>query len=153
MKTVHFVLSGCVLVGTPLALLATISHAQTPPPLPPVQKNCVFLKEITTGKIEVRKIAEAGNQNTDFAVPTSVRFTSYVAQLLPENNADYGIDMYFKYNDGSSAKVFSKTASAQRYKRIAGPFRSPTAKQPYQINFSVATGANNAYRVAVMACK
>ncbi len=153
MKTIYFMLCGCVLAGTPLALLTNISQAQTPPPLPPLQKNCVFLKEVTTGNVEIRKIATKGNQNTDFAVPTGVRFTSYVAQLLPENNADYGIDMYFKYNDGSNAKVYSKTTTAQRYKRLAGPFRSPTAKQPYQINFSVATPVNNAYRVAVMACK
>lgn len=153
MKTINLLLMGCALAGTPVALLAAISYAQTPPPLPAAQKNCVFLKEITTGKIELRKVATKGNHNSDFAVPVGVKFTSYVAQLLPENNADYGIDMYFKYNDGSTAKVYSKTTSAQRYQRIAGPFRSPTAKQPYQINFSVATGANNAYRVAVMACK
>lgn len=153
MKTIYLMLCGCVLAGTPLALFTNISQAQTPPPLPTLQKNCVFLKEVTTGKVEIRKIATKGNQNTDFAVPTGVRFTSYIAQLLPENNADYGIDMYFKYNDGSNAKVYSKTNAAQRYKRIAGPFRSPTAKQPYQINFSVATPVNNAYRVAVMACK
>lgn len=153
MKTIHFVLYGCVVAGSSFACLTTTSHAQTPPPLPPLEKNCVFLKEVTSGQVQIRKIAMRGNQNTDFAVPTGVRFTSYIAQLLPENNANYGIDMYFKYNDSSSAKVFSKTISAQRFKRVAGAFRSPTARQPYQINFSVATDENNAYQVAVMACK
>ena len=131
----------------------TSCYAQAPPPLPPLGKNCVFLKEVTSGQAQVRKIATKGNQNTDFAVPTGVRFTSYVAQLLPENDASYGIEMYFKYNDGSSAKVYNKTISAQRFNRITGSFRSPTARQPYQINFSVSTSPNNAYQVAVMACK
>jgi hypothetical protein len=53
-------------------------------------------------KTQIRKVAQANNENTDFAVPTGVRFASYTAQFLPENNANYQGDLYFKYNDGSN---------------------------------------------------
>jgi len=33
------------------------------------------------------------------------------------------------------------------------PFQSPTGRQPYQINFNINGMNNNAYTIAVMACK
>lgn len=153
MKTTHFLVGGIVAAGVSAGLLTAVSHAQTPPPLPPLQKNCVYLKEVSTGKIEIRKLVRSGNENTDFAVPTGIRFTSYIAQLLPENNADYEANLYFKYNDGSNAKVFSKKIPAQRFRRYTGVFRSPNLRQPFQINFNISSNRNNAYQIAVMACR
>ncbi|MBE9226066.1 hypothetical protein IQ264_11585 [Phormidium sp. LEGE 05292] len=159
MKTSHLVLCGIVAAGVSAAFFTAISHAQTPaapatpPPLPPLQKSCVFLKEVTTGQPQVRKVVRVGNENTDFAVPTGVRFKSYVAMLLPENTANYDARLFFKYNDGSSAEVFRKTIAAQRFQRYSGNFRSPSGRQPFQINFNVSSARNNAYHVAVMACQ
>ncbi|WP_084555007.1 hypothetical protein [[Phormidium ambiguum] IAM M-71] len=153
MKKTHFLVCGIVATGASAALLTAVSHAQTPPPLPPLQRNCVFLKEVSTGQIQIRKVVRVGNENTDFAVPTGIRFTSYVAQFLPENNANYQANLFFKYNDGSNARVFSKTIAGKRFQREVGAFRSPTGRQPFQINFNVSSNRNNAYQVAVMACR
>lgn len=156
MKKTHFLVCGIIATGASAALLTAVSHAQTPqapPPLPALQKNCVFLKEVSTGQIEIRKVVRVGNENTDFAVPTGVRFKSYVAQFLPENNANYQANLFFKYNDGSNARVFSKTIAGKRFQREVGAFRSPTGRQPFQINFNVSSNRNNAYQVAVMACR
>lgn len=156
MKKIHFLLCGIVATGASAALLTAVSHAQTPqtaPPLPALQKNCVFLKEVSTGQIQIRKVVRVGNENTDFAVPTGIRFRSYIAQFLPENNASYQANLFFKYNDGTNSRVFSKTIAGKRFQREVGAFRSPTARQPFQINFNVSSNRNNAYQVAVMACR
>ncbi|HIK17956.1 MAG TPA: hypothetical protein IGS53_22075 [Leptolyngbyaceae cyanobacterium M33_DOE_097] len=152
MKLFHITTLG-FLMSLPVFLLEHDVQAETMLPLPPAPKGCVYLKEVSTGETQIRKLAELGNENTDFAVPTSFRFSSYTAQFVPENDANYVGELYFKYNDGSNAKVYGKNYSATRFKRVSGTFRPPTVKQPYQVNFRVDTARNNTYQIAVLACQ
>jgi hypothetical protein len=164
----HLFLTGLALVGLPVAIAANNLHAQAPTPptptqpsttstevpeLPPAPKGCVYLKEISTGNTEIRKQVRLGDENTDFAVPTGTKFSSYMPQLLGENNAKYGIKLYFKYNDGSNAKVFDKSFPLQRFERVSAKFTSPSGKQPYQVNFRVSSARNNAYRISILGCQ
>ena len=163
MRNFHLILSGFAIVGLPIAMSVNNLHAQTPsqpstepteaPALPPAPKGCVYLKEVSTGQTEIRKQVKFGDENTDFAVPTGTKFTYYIPQLLGENNAKYGVKLYFKYNDGSNAKVYDKTLSLKRFERVSDKFNSPTEKQPYQINFNVGSDRNNVYRISVLGCQ
>ncbi|UBF30016.1 hypothetical protein K9N68_38095 (plasmid) [Kovacikia minuta CCNUW1] len=127
-------------------------QAQT---LPAAPQNCVYLREISTGKRLIRKVVATNNSNanTDFAVPTGTRFTSYIGKLIPENNARYTAEAYLKYNDASSSKAVSRTIQARRFYLYQQPFRTPTAKQPFQINARVTGVRNTAYQVLVLACR
>ncbi|MDR9404290.1 MAG: hypothetical protein RI580_12710 [Halothece sp. Uz-M2-17] len=124
-----------------------------PPELPEAPENCVYLKEVSTRQIEIRKRARSGNQNTDFGVPSGNNFTYYIPQLLAENNAEYRIQVFFKFSDGSSASVFRKTLPMQRFERVSDQFSSPSEREPFQINFNIGTARNNAYRISVLGCE
>lgn len=152
MKLFHIAISGLVM-SVPVFSFGNNVQAQTMVPLPPAPKNCVYLKEVSTGKTQIRKTAQAGNENTDFAVPTGVRFATYKAYFTSENNANFNNELFFKYNDGSNAKVYSNKYSATRFKPVTGAFRTPTAKQPYQVNFRIGTSPNNSYQIALLACQ
>ena len=93
------------------------------------------------------------NANTDFAVPTGVRFSSYIAQMTPENNSRYQADVYLKYNDGTSSQAVSRPVEARRFYLYNQPFRTPTGRQPFQINTRIKGSRNTAYRVSVLACQ
>ena len=123
------------------------------PELPEPPENCVYLKEVSTGEMEIRNRLGLGNRNTDFAVPSGSNFTYYIPQIVAENNAKYGVQVYFKYSDGSSASVFQKTLPLQRFVRVSDQFHSPSERQPYQINFNISSARNNAYRVSVLGCQ
>ncbi|AFZ45032.1 hypothetical protein PCC7418_2902 [Halothece sp. PCC 7418] len=123
------------------------------PELPEAPENCTYLQEVSTREIEIRKVVRTGNQNTDFVVPSGSNFTSYIPQLLAENNAEYRIRVFFKFSDGSSASVFQNTLAMERFERVADEFQSPSERQPFQINFNVNSARNNAYRVSVLGCE
>lgn len=145
-----------VATGLSLATVAVTlyqpTQAQTFPPAP---KKCIYLREITTKQAVVRKVIATNNSNanTDFAVPTGIQFTSYIGKLIPENNARYQADVNLKYNDGSSSTVVSRTIQARRFYLYNQPFRTPTGRQPFQINTRVTGDRNNAYQVALLACE
>lgn len=121
---------------------------------PAAPKGCVYLREITTGRIAIRKVVASNNSNanTDFAVPTGTRFVSYVGKLIPENNARYQAEINLKYNDNSKSQVVNRQIQAKRFYLYQQPFRTPTARQPFQINARVTGDRNTAYQMAVLAC-
>jgi hypothetical protein len=125
-----------VIIGLPVTLVATTPYQPTQAQTfaaPP--QNCIYLKEVTTGRPTVRKVIARGNTNanTDFAVPTGTRFTNYIGKLIPENNETYVAEANLKYNDGSSSQAVKRTIQARRLFLYQQPFRTPTAKQPFQI--------------------
>ncbi|MCL6436523.1 MAG: hypothetical protein K6T90_20420 [Leptolyngbyaceae cyanobacterium HOT.MB2.61] len=145
-------ITGGLSIATAATLLCQPTQAQTFPAAPP---NCVYLKEVTTGKTVIRKVIALNNSNanTDFAVPTGIRFSSYIGRFIPENNARYQVDVNLKYNDGSSSTVVSRTIQARRFYLYNQPFQTPTGRQPFQINSRVTGTRNTAYRVSVLACR
>lgn len=121
-------------------------------PSPP--KGCIYLREITTNRPAIRKVIASNNSNanTDFAVPTGTRFVTYVGKLIPENNSNYTAEVNLKYNDNSTSQVVSRKIQARRFYLYQQPFRTPTDRQPFQINTRVTGDRNTAYQVAVLAC-
>ncbi|WP_088889652.1 hypothetical protein [Leptolyngbya ohadii] len=154
-----------LLAGLTIATAALIpalnqtSQAQAPAPAstptPATRENCVYLREVTTGKAVIRKqIATANtNANVDFAVPSGIAFTSYIAEFLPENNARYRVAVNFKYSDNSSSTPISRDLNAERFYLYNVQLQSPTNRQPFQINTNVRGDRNTAYSVAVLACQ
>jgi hypothetical protein len=142
--------------GLSIAALAVViqplSQAQMFPKAP---SGCVYLREVITGRTEIRKVVAANNSNanTDFAVPTGTRFTNYNAKFIPENNTRFNVEVNLRNSDNSTSRVVSRGIDARRFYLYNQPFRTPTDKQPFQINTRVTAGRNNAYRIAVLACQ
>lgn len=151
MKTVLTIAS-----GFSIALVTGSLYASQPAQaFPPAPANCVYLREVTTGRPIIRKQVATNNSNanTDFAVPTGRRFTSYIGRLIPENNSRFVAEVNLKYNDGSASTVVSRTIDARRFFLYNQPFRTPTDRQPFQVNARVTGSRNTAYQVAVLACE
>ncbi|HIK17378.1 MAG TPA: hypothetical protein IGS53_19085 [Leptolyngbyaceae cyanobacterium M33_DOE_097] len=153
MKRISFLLSMATAMSLSVFVNPAPGNSQALEPLPATPKNCIYFREVTSGQIQVRKRSQRGNENTDFAVPTGVRFTYYIAQLVPENNATYDAELFFKYNDGSNSRVFNKSIAGRRFVRQSATFRSPSMRQPFQINFRISTARNNAYQISLLGCK
>lgn len=149
-KTVMTIVGG-VSVAIGVGVLYQPTVAQTFPPAP---SNCIYLREVSTGKSVIRKVIARNNSNanTDFAVPTGRKFTSYIGKFIPENNANYQVEANLKYNDGSSSTAVSRAVQARRFYLYNQPFRTPTNKQPFQINGRITGSSNTAYQIAVLAC-
>lgn len=119
-------------------------------------KNCQYLKEVATNQTRIRKQIDAigkKNFNTDFAVPSGVKFASFKGVMVPENDGKYGVTINLKYPDNSVNSAFQKNVEMKRGQTYSLPFQSPTGRQPYQINLNINGANNNAYTIAVMACK
>lgn len=120
--------------------------------------TCVDLQEVTTGQTQIRKqirpgFLGPGNINVDFTVPSTEDFAFYEVTFVPENDANYRVDVNFRYPDGSQSNVWSGSGSAQRGETYTRQFRSPTGEQPFLINTSVVGERNIAYTVGVSACQ
>jgi len=112
--------------------------------------------EVATNQTHIRKQIDAigkNNFNTDFAVPSGVKFASFKGVMVPENDGKYGVTINLKYSDNSVNSAFQKNVEMKRGETYSLPFQSPTGRQPYQINFNINGMNNNAYTIAVMACK
>jgi hypothetical protein len=146
------ILSAGVLLGlTAMGVLADTNNPTTKLP-----KNCQYLKEVATSQTHIRKKIDAiigKNFNTDFAVPAGVKFTSFKGVMIPENDGKYGVTVNLKYPDNSVNSAFQKNVEMKKGETYSLPFQSPTGRQPYQINLNINGANNNAYTIAVMACK
>ncbi|WP_068819735.1 hypothetical protein [Phormidesmis priestleyi] len=146
MKKVFSIPAG-LSMGIAAVMLHQPAQAQT--------RSCTSLREVSTHQRSIRKVITLNNTNanTDFAVPTGTRFKSYTAQVTPENNSHYGIEVNLKYNDGSSSKAVSRSVEAKRFYRYDQSFRTLTNRQPYQINTRITGDRNTAYQVSVFGCQ
>ncbi len=155
MKKSFVLLSGsAIAIATTIAAFGIYQPTQAQAPANATQ-NCVYLREVTTGKPDIRKVVATNNSNAnvDFAVPTGIAFTSYIGEFIPENNASYQVNVNLKYNDGTSSRVVSRTVQARRFYLYRQPFQAPTSNQPFQINSNITSARNNAYTVAFLACR
>jgi len=137
--------------GLSMGIAAVMVHQ----PAQAQTRSCTSLREVSTHQRSIRKVITLNNTNanTDFAVPTGTRFKSYTAQVTPENNSHYGIEVNLKYNDGSSSKAVSRSVEAKRFYRYDQSFRTLTNRQPYQINTRITGDRNTAYQVSVFGCQ
>lgn len=160
-------LVGMGLTGLALSamMLPIAAEAQAPATTPTTANaSCVALREVTTGKAEVRKqvknsifgstgVFTSSNWNTDFVVPTGRSFSYFVGIMEPENDATYDISVHLKYPDRTSSMVFQRNMPMRRMQVYSLPFTSPTGVQPFQINARVGGENNTAYRLAILACE
>lgn len=140
-----------LLVGTTSLLFAISSQAQSPK----LPKNCKYLKEVATNQTHIRKSIDSligKNFDTDFAVPAGEKFSSYQAEMFPENVGTYGVTINLKYSDNSVSTAFRKNVEMQK-KRYSLAFKSPTKSQPYQVNLNINGDNKNTYTIAVIACQ
>lgn len=96
------------------------------------------------------------NWDTDFAVPSSSNFRSFVVSILPEEGEVYDIDVYYKYSDGTADQVYSMAGvvlTEGEPLRISEADRSN--ENPYQVNIRVGgvTSEGNRYTVSVQGCQ
>ncbi len=152
MKTLLKIFGGLSIAAMTVAIHPVVQAARMFPFAP---KGCVYLREVNTGSTEIRKVVANNNSNanTDFAVPTGTRFTNYNAKFIPENNTRFDVEVNLRNSDNSTSRVVSRRIDAKRFYLYNQPFRSPTEKQPFQINTRVTAGRNNVYSIAVLACQ
>ncbi len=119
-------------------------------------KNCRYLKEVATNQTHIRKSINSiigNNFDTDFAVPTGIRFKSYRATMVPENDGTYGITVNLKYSDNSVSTALRRDIALRNRNPYTLTFKSPTARQPYQINLNINGNNRNTYTISVAACQ
>ena len=150
------------LFGT-LALLLSLTpsvHAQTCTPLLVVKGDGISVtKRVSApnaGILPIVPVGYRGNWDTDFAIPSHVNFSSYVAtvQSASEDPASYKVKMYLKYSDDTADKVFNDTVRLQpgELQQMSGIPRSAT--QPYQVNLNVGgmDAIGHSYTISVAGC-
>jgi hypothetical protein len=121
------------------------------------EPTCVDLQEVTTGQTQIRRQIKPGflgpgNIHTDFSVSSAENFEFFEVVFVPENDANYQVDINFRYPDGTEANVFSGSGNAQRGETYSQRLISPTGQAPFLINTSVAGENNIAYSVTVKGC-
>lgn len=137
-----------------IATMAIDANAQAK--VEKLPKNCRYLKEVATNQTHIRKSIDSiigKNFDTDFAVPPGIKFASYKASMVPENEGTYGITVNLKYADNSVSSAYRKDVALKNRVPYSLEFKSPTVKQPYQINLNINGNNKNTYTIAVMACR
>ena len=150
-RTLNILSVGLLLGVTSMTTLAAPNQQAVKLP-----KNCQYLKEVATNQTHIRKNISSiigKNFNTDFAVPPGVKFTSFKGVMFPENDGTYGVTINLKYADNSVSTAFRKDVAMKHGENYSLAFRSATKRQPYQINLNINGSNNNAYTIAVMACR
>jgi hypothetical protein len=143
-------LTGITMVLLPIALVTQTESAQA--------QSCVKFREVSTGQTSIQKTISINalgrnDWNTDFAVPMGTTFSYFIARVYPQNSANYQVAINLKYNNNASSQVFNQNVPMQRFQLYSKTFRTPTAKQPYQVNMNVGGDVNNVYSVAVLGCR
>jgi hypothetical protein len=97
------------------------------------------------------------NWNTDFAVPENSSFSEYVATITSKSSkkGNYPVQMYLKYSDGTSGKVFDSNIELApgEAREISGKPR--VGQQPYQVNVRVGDveAVGYSYRLSARGCQ
>ncbi len=152
MKNKWMAIAGVAMTLMPISLFADTQKAQAQP------QGCVYFREVTTGKTSIQKTVSirglgTNNWDTDFAVPVGTTFSYFIARVFPQNNANYQVTINLKYTNDTSSEVFRSSLPMTRMQLWSKIFRTPTVKQPVQINMNVGSDVNNVYSVAVLGCK
>ena len=105
-------------------------------------------------------IVSRSNWNTDFTVPTGIRFTSFRVNLFFKDAGTYNVDAFLKYGDNSNDRFYDERviAEANQLVQIAAyPRRRSTTQvlQPFQVNTLVGNmgTVGNVYVVSVDGCR
>ncbi|TYQ25242.1 hypothetical protein [Pseudanabaena sp. UWO310] len=140
--------------GFLLLSLSFISSAQA--------QICTALNVIGANGTSVKKtvspfstLVTNNNWNTDFAVPSEQSFSQFVATIVPENIANYDLELNLKYSDESSDTSYKKENVGVTFAHplnLVG--RSRPNSNPYQVNVFIGglNAIGNTYTVSVEGC-
>lgn len=127
------------------------------------QQYCQLLQVVGSGDVQVSKsvsppstILSKNNWNTDFIVPQGENFSSFIAEIKPEESGEYTIKMFLKYSNNTADKVYDRNAVPLANRQpaiITGNVR--TGEQPYQINLLVGgiQASGEPYTAIVRGCR
>jgi hypothetical protein len=95
------------------------------------------------------------NWNTDFAVPSGIRFTRYIATVIPGSTAEYNVQVYLKYSNNTDDKIYDQDIALTQNKplRVSGAPRADSS--PYQVNVRIGgiDKVGRSYIASVVACR
>ncbi len=131
-------------------------------------QSCTFLQPvggngtspIVSKSVGRGKLIGKTNWNTDFFVTKPYRgYKFFFTANSSDPNAQYPVQGYMKFSDGSSLQVINTLMSPPMGTgRMFGPFPAVAGKQTTQMNFKV--GASNdpgalgfSYRISVQGCQ
>lgn len=147
--------------GLPPALLGCLLTTASLPAI--AQPDCQLLSVLGSGDTAVRKSVSPpatffskNNWNTDFLVPQGEFFSSFIAEIKPENSGEYTVKMFLKYGNDTADKVYDRKAVPLENGEpllITGNVRS--GEQPYQINLLVGgiQASGDPYTATVQGCR
>lgn len=144
------------IVGTLLSLSwpgTPVSYAQT----------CTPLKVIGGQGTQAKKTVSPpgtpvsrNNWNTDFAVPSGIRFTRYVATIVPGSTAEYNVSVYLKYSNNTDDKIYDQGSIKLTQNQPLTVSGAPRAdSSPYQVNVRIGNieTVGRSYTASVVACR
>ncbi len=129
---------------------------------PAQAETCIDLNVVGADGTSVKKtvspfstLVTSNNWNTDFAVPSDRSFSRYVATIVPENSANYDVELNLKYRDNSSSRSYKKDNVAVKFGqplRVVGVPQS--RRDPFQVNIFIGglNAIGNTYTVSVLGC-
>lgn len=152
-----------ILWGT-LALLFSFSlpvNAQTCTPLAVVKgEGTSVTKRVSppnAGILPVVPVGYRGNWDTDFAIAGNANYDYFVGtiQSASEDPADFKIQMFLKYSDGTADRVFNEVVNLQPNESQQMRGRPRSGDLPYQVNLNVggAEAIGHSYTIWVEGCK
>ncbi|PZO38447.1 MAG: hypothetical protein DCF19_16105 [Pseudanabaena frigida] len=137
-----------------LISLSFVSSAQA--------ETCTALNVIGATGTSVKKtvspfstLVTNNNWNTDFAVPSDRSFNRYVATIIPENNANFDVELNLKYSDNSSSRAYKKDNVAVKVGKPLRLVGSPQPQlDPFQVNVFIGglNAIGNTYTLSVLGC-
>ncbi|MEB3279984.1 MAG: hypothetical protein VKK42_13805 [Lyngbya sp.] len=152
-----------ILWGT-LALLFSFSlpvNAQTCTPLAVVKGDGTSVTKRVSppnaGILPVVPVGYRGNWDTDFAIAGNASYNYFVATIksASEDPAEFKIQMFLKYSDGTADRVFNDRVTLQpnESQQMTGQPRS--GDFPYQVNLNVGGGdaIGHSYTIWVEGCR
>lgn len=159
--------------GQPLpAQPETLASNSQDAPLPPLPANCKPLSLVGGDGSEVTKTASVpglrvplpgpapsvgirNNWNTDWFVPSGQPFKLYRVTFMPHDDAEYSVNMTFKYPDNTIDQFFREQRKRfQANSHLIVEAAPRIDLQPFQVNTNIgglqSVGAR--YTVAVAGC-
>jgi hypothetical protein len=116
----------------------------------------VVEKTVTAPSIPIRIASlKRDNWNTDFAVPSNVKYRRYVATLNPQTDGTYSIRMYLKYSNGTADETYNQKPNLAAGKSLVMSGKPRAKEQPYQVNIFVGDieSVAKSYKISVKACR
>jgi hypothetical protein len=140
-----------LLKGGAIAIVISLTSVESG-----IAAQCKPLQVVDGTGTSVTKKVQRKNWNTDFAVPNSASFSSYVATLkaLAGNGKTFKVKMNLKYPNGTVDEAFSGDVLLAAGQSEQFTARPRVGSQPYQVNMVVGglDAITIGYSLSVVGC-